>query len=308
MTRCNPFALCPFRVYAVLALLVFVQPGLGDDDLASILEETSAELSTTTYQLQYNFEPGEMIVYDVVHQATVDTKIAGNRQVTKSRSSSAKAWKVLSVEDGNIRFEHMIKSVDMYQQVDGRDEITYDSEKDSEPPVEYEHVAKSIGKTLATVTINRNGQVIARESSSRSPDLGFGGLVVPLPKGEVKLGHTWAVPKKLKLRERDGRVKDVKTQMRYRLEKVKTGVATISVKTEVLTPITDATLKSQLVQQISNGEIRFDIDAGRVMSKQLDWTENVIGFNGPESNMKYLARFTEKLADNRTASKPKEVK
>ena len=308
MTRCNLFALCTFRVFVGLAVLVAAQVARGEDDLDSILAETSAELSTATYQLQYNFEPGETILYDVVHQATIDTKIAGNRQVTKSRSSSAKAWKVLSVEDGNIRFEHMIQAVDMYQQVDGRDEITYNSEKDKEPPVEYEHVAKSIGKTLATVTMNRNGQVIARESSTRSPDLGFGGLVVPLPKGEVKLGHTWAVPTKLKLRERDGRVKDVKTQMRYRLEKVKTGVATISVKTEVLTPITDASLKSQLVQQISNGEIKFDMDAGRVMSKQLDWTENVIGFNGAESNMKYLARFTEKLTDTRTASKPKQVK
>ena len=308
MTRCNLFALCTFRVFVGLAVLVAAQVARGEDDLDSILAETSAELSTATYQLQYNFEPGETILYDVVHQATIDTKIAGNRQVTKSRSSSAKAWKVLSVEDGNIRFEHMIQAVDMYQQVDGRDEITYNSEKDKEPPVEYEHVAKSIGKTLATVTMNRNGQVIARESSTRSPDLGFGGLVVPLPKGEVKLGHTWAVPTKLKLRERDGRVKDVKTQMRYRLEKVKTGVATISVKTEVLTPITDASLKSQLVQQISNGEIKFDMDAGRVMSKQLDWTENVIGFNGAESNMKYLARFTEKLTDTRTASMPKQVK
>ena len=31
------------------------------------------------------------------------------------------------------------------------------------------------------------------------------------------------------------------------------------------------------------------------MSKQLDWDETVIGFNGAASNMKYLARFTEKL-------------
>lgn len=281
---------------------------LHSQDIASELEKATAELSTTTYELKYGFEPGETILYDVVHQATVDTKISGNRQVTKSRSSSTKAWEVESVEDDNIKFVHMIKSVDMYQQVDGREEVTYNSDKDAEPPEEYEHVAKSIGKPLAIVTINRNGQVIARESSSKTPDLGFGGLVVPLPKGEVKLGHTWAVPNKLKLRERDGRVKEVKTQMRYRLERVKTGVATISVKTEVLTPLNDATLKSQLVQQISNGEIKFDMDTGRVMSKQLDWTETVIGFNGADSNMKYLARFTEKLTDSpRTAQKTADV-
>jgi hypothetical protein len=91
--------------------------------------------------------------------------------------------------------------------------------------------------------------------------------------------------------------------LKYRLEKVQAGVATISVKTEILTPIDDAALKSQLVQQLSNGSIRFDLDAGRLLSKQLDWTENVIGFNGPESNMKYLARFTEKLAENQKVAR-----
>ena len=278
-------------------------PATDGDDLDSLLNEAAAELSATTYELKYDFQPDEEIQYEVVHQATVDTKIAGNRQVTKSRSSSMKVWNVKSVEEGNIKFEHKITSVDMFQQIDGRDEVTYNSKTDEEPPAEYAQVASTLGKTLAVVTINPHGQVIAKESSSNSPDLGFGGLVLPLPKGEVKLGHTWAVPKKLKLRERDGRIKEVKLQVRYRLEKVQTGVATISIKTEVLTPINNPTLESQLVQQVSNGEIKFDIDAGRVMSKQLDWTETVIGFNGANSNMKYLARFTEKLSDPRTASK-----
>ena len=58
--------------------------------------------------------------------------------------------------------------------------------------------------------------------------------------------------------------KDVNTRMRYRLEQVKTGVATISVKTQILTPINDPSVRSQLVQRISQGEIRFDIDAGRL--------------------------------------------
>ncbi len=60
-------------------------------------------------------------------------------------------------------------------------------------------------------------------------------------------------------------------------------------------------MKSQLIQQLSRGEIKFDIDAGRVISKRLDWDENVIGFSGADSNMKYLARFTETLVQAQTA-------
>ena len=290
------------RLLVLLLCSIFSTPALSDD-VASELAAATAELATSTFQLKYDFAEGEVIRYRVEHLATVDTKISGNKQVTKSTSKSTKAWKVESVEGQNITFVHMIEDAQMWQQVDGRDEVRYDSKSETPPPSEYEHVSKSIGKTVATVTIDQSGAVIARKSDSKTPDLGFGGLVVPLPKEPVELLHSWTVPKTMRLRDKDGRIKEVKTQMRYRLEKVETGIATISVKTEVLTPVNDATLKSQLVQQISNGVVKFDIDAGRVLSKQLDWTENVIGFNGPGSNMKYLARFTETLVEPQTASR-----
>jgi hypothetical protein len=75
--------------------------------------------------------------------------------------------------------------------------------------------------------------------------------------------------------------------------KVETGIATIAVKTEILTPINDPKIQSQLVQRMQHGEIKFDIDAGRIRSKQMDLDETVIGFSGQNSVMKYLARLTE---------------
>ena len=72
-------------------------------------------------------------------------------------------------------------------------------------------------------------------------------------------------------------------------------MATISVKTEVVTPVNDPQIKSQLVQQLTNGEVKFDMDAGRVVSRAIDWDETVVGFSGDDSLMKYLARFTEDL-------------
>lgn len=294
----------PIRLFVLS--LTLLSPAAFAQDIAEQLTEATAELATTTYRLTYKFKQGEVLRYAVEHLATVDTRISGNKQVSRSRSASTKAWTVNAVTADTIEFTHRVEDVEMWKQDDGREEVRYNSLTDSKPPAEYEHVAESIGKPLAVVTIDRTGQIIKRNNESSQPDLGFGGLVVPLPKGEIKLGHSWVVPKKLRLRTRDGLYKEVNTQMRYRLEQVKLDVATISVKTEVLTPINDSTLKSQLVQQLSDGEIKFDLDAGRVISKQLDWSETVIGFNGPDSNMKYLARFTEKLksADAQTARKP----
>ena len=102
-------------------------------------------------------------------------------------------------------------------------------------------------------------------------------------------------------------VKVIKIQERYTLEKVQTGVATLSLRSEPLTPMNEESVRAQVVQQLSNGEIRFDLDNGRMLSKQLDWDETVVGFQGPNSLMEYQAGMSERLLVEgvpHTAKKP----
>lgn len=296
-----------YRSFLVCLSLSLLLPATGSADSDS---EAPPADSAETYELAYRFHADEVIRYQVEHVSTVETRISGTKETSKSHSASTKAWKVLEAKGDNMTFTHSIEDVDMWQQRSGSDPIRYNSKKDKEPPPQYQKVVEALSKELAKVTINRAGRIIARESHTSSPDLGFGGLIVPLPTEPVKVGHVWTTPDEVKLRERDGRVKNVNTQIRYRLEKVSAGIATISTKTQILTPVSDARLKSQLLQQISSGEIKFDIDEGRIVSKQLNWDETIIGFNGPASNMKYRARFSETLLQPRTAQKdtPTEVK
>ncbi|MCC6511489.1 MAG: hypothetical protein IT423_20485 [Pirellulaceae bacterium] len=51
------------------------------------------------------------------------------------------------------------------------------------------------------------------------------------------------------------------------------------------------------MQQMSRGTIKFDMDKGRLISKQLDWDDEVVGFRGAETALKYSARFTEESLD-----------
>lgn len=68
-------------------------------------------------------------------------------------------------------------------------------------------------------------------------------------------------------------------------------------RSQPLTPLNEESIRAQVVQQMSNGEIRFDLDNGYMLSKQLDWDETIVGFQGANSLMEYRARFNEKLVD-----------
>ena len=67
---------------------------------------------------------------------------------------------------------------------------------------------------------------------------------------------------------------------RPHLYKASAGVATISVRSNMLTPISEPKEESQVLQQLSNGTIKFDIDAGGMISKDLNWDKVVVGFFG----------------------------
>ena len=265
-----------------------------------------AEDDAATHLLRYKFTKGEQIAWKVTHLGTTETKIQGNTQTSRSRSVSTKTWHVTDVDAaGNFTFSHSVTNVNMWQQLSDRPEVRYNSETGTEVPPEYQQVAKTIGVTPATITISPKGDIIKREGSQANEKFGVGGMVMLLPEKPVEAGSRWYEPSELQIRLRDRRVKKIKIRKNYRLEKVQTGVATISVKTEVLTPVNDARIEAQLVQQITEGTIKFDVDAGRVISKEMNWDETVIGFNGADSMMKYLARFTEELLPaNHTAGEP----
>ncbi len=276
-----------------LSLVCFAPAALAEDEAA-------------TYLLRYQFAKGEQVEWKVVHLGTTETKIQGNTQTSKSRSVSTKAWLVNDVDaEGNFTFSHTVTNVNMWQQLSDRPEVRYNSDTDTVVPAEYQQVAQTVGVPLATVTISPKGDIVDREGSEANEKFGVGGIIMLLPEKPVKAGSRWYEPSELHTRLPDGRVKKINIRKNYELQKVQTGVATISVKTEVLTPVNDPRIESQLVQQLTAGTIKFDVDAGRIMSKEMNWDETVVGFNGADSMMKYLARFTEELLPaERTASKP----
>jgi hypothetical protein len=295
----KPLPLVSLSVSFCLTLLCSVS-SLNADDNAKAL---SAELAVAKQKLigekvtlKYKFVKGETLRWRVEHLGATETTIQGNTQTSESRSVSNKVWRITGVDSkGNMTLVHSVANVDMWQKLSDRPEIRYNSKTDKTPPPEYEQVAKTIGIPLTTVTFTSDGTVIKRTNTHRQANLGLGSLVMLLPPKPVKVGSRWHEPAEIRIRQRNGRQKTIKIRKQYTLKKIETGVATISVETQVLTPVNSSVIKSQLIQQLTNGTIKFDIDAGRIMKKLMEWDESVVGFNGADSMMKYVARYTEEI-------------
>ncbi|MEX2173372.1 MAG: hypothetical protein WD872_03360 [Pirellulaceae bacterium] len=281
---------------ALAATAAFALVARGDDKAQSE--------AAPTYLLAYKFAAGEEFRTKVIHLVTIDTQIKGTEQTARTRSVSTKLWRIKKIDSNeNIIFEHQVEHVDMWESVSGRKEVRYNSATDKLPPPGYDHVASSIGKPLATVTMDRHGRVLSRENALPIFNPGIGELTIPFPAQAIEVGDTWSIPDEVRVRMDEGIVKKISTRQQYKLEQVETGVATIRVETQVLTPVNDPKVQAQLVQRLQHGTIKFDLDAGRPLRRQMDLDETVQGFSGPESHMEYQARYTEEpVAAERTAN------
>jgi hypothetical protein len=271
-------------------------------------QSDSDQPKPTTYQLRYQFKPGEMLRWEVEHRAQIRTTVAGTTQTAETTSISVKVWKIAAVDaQGNATFEHMVESVDMRQKLTGRQEVHYNSRTDKEVPGGFQDVAKNVGVTLSVITIDRQGKIIQREDKQQQQASPTTHMTVPLPDNPVAIGERWLVPYDVTATAKDGSARVVKMRQQITLEEVTGGVATLSVEAQVLSPVRDPTVEAQLVQSELNGKVRFDIASGRVLSQKNNSDKHVVGHQGATSSMHYVAQFAETLLGDpkRTAARPK---
>lgn len=260
-----------------------------------------------TYLLRYKFTKGETLRWQVEHQAEVKMSVSGTTQTADTYSKSLKQWKVTQVDrQGRATFIHSVESVQMRQKLTGRQEVTFDSTTDKEAPVGFQDVAKSVGQPLSSITLDPLGKVVSREDLEAAKSAATRHVTIPLPEEPVAIGFQWSMPDDLTVQGRDGQPKKIQRRQQFTLADVKTGIATIKVETQVLTPVADPGIEAQLVQGETNGELRFNIESGRIESQQMDLDKHVVGVQGDASSMHYVTRFTERLlsAAGVTAAKP----
>lgn len=296
MTSCRGHRGAGRRCRGRLSLGVVLLTGL----VASLRAEppaASLQAPVAAVRLEYRFRPGERIDMEVAHRALTETTIAGTRQSTETATDSTKTWTVVGVDpDGRATLEHSVDGVTMTSRTSDRGEVRWSSRGDQPPPAGYEGVRQSLGVPLSRLVVDRAGRIVERQDLRPSAASNTGDLiVVPLPDDAVAAGAEWTVPQEVVVEVPAGPRRAVRTRLRYRLEHVRDGIATIRVDTTVLTPLDDPRLEARLLERIWDGTILFDVADGRVVSRTTGIDRRIVGFSGPESSLRYKSSLQEKI-------------
>jgi hypothetical protein len=269
-----------FLIYGLTFLALAFNPALAEEQ---------------KYTLRYRFQPGETLRWNVEHRTLVRTAVSGSEQTAETTSISEKVWRVKEVKsDGAATFEHLVQWVDMRQKLAGSAEVRYDSRTDAKPPVGFEDAAASVGVPLSIITMDAHGKILNRErKQTKGAAANEGAITIPLPEEPVAVGHVWTFPCDIDVPLDSGGIKKIKAMQQFKLEGVKTAVASIRVSTQIISPVTEPAIEAQVAQHESAGVVRFDIDAGRIIGQQMDVDKHVVGFRGQASSLHYVTRFSE---------------
>jgi hypothetical protein len=275
-------------------------PNLFPAPAADPAPAAAVDAATKKYDLKYHFTPGETIRTRVIHTSNVHTTIKNTHEAASSRAESEKVWRVGSVSpQGEATFVYSVGYVVMSGKVGDLAEIVYDSRKDAIPPDVYKGIAKTLHGPISEITLDARGRVTKRETKLENApaNVSGGSVTVPFPAEPIAIGHTWDEDFKIdvKVDGASGRKidRDIKARQRFKLESVTGDIAKITVTTQVLEPALPAAIEVQLVQRLLNGEVRFDLAQGRVVSQSMTIDGSVIDFHGVGSLMKCKIQIEE---------------
>lgn len=270
-------------------------------------------------QLIYKFSPGEFVHYEVVTSHAVDTEFDGGKETVQTDATSHRNVRVVSVSnDGSAVLEPMVKKTVMRAAFNGLAPIVYDSDSKDPPQLQFEKIAKTIGRPLTRTTFASNGEMIKVVPLSGAPDtavevanksdFAMNSLMI-LPKQPVGVGAIWRERFPVKVGPENSRVAPpVTLQREYQLVKLEGGIATISLRTATLTPLDNPQIEAELLSRQVKGTITFDVNRGVILSQSSVAGGKVVGAFGPKTAMKSVLETKERLVPQTEGVQPATLK
>ena len=283
---------------------------------------TSADVTTPATEkhlLRYQFHPSQKLRYESVQKMTLDATVGEAKKVDVSEVRQTRLFTVSGIEaDGAAKLSMQFEKVWMQKQVDNDPPVQFDSSmKPTEVPGMFKSVSHSLkgsavqywSSTMGASCFPKDApQAILLDKGEESIN-GFaafnaaatrkdpGSFLMLLPETPIAQGETWKESIQVLVRGSENAALPVTILRTYRLEEIRDGVAYVSFRSSVNTPLRGVMIKTQLIQATPSGKFRFELTRGLMLSREFRYNETVIGALGPESVLTSKGTQTETLIE-----------
>ena len=256
-----------------------------------------------TAPARLHWQPGQMLTYRV-EQVTTASDAAGESKVeTRTRLNEIKRWQVASVDAAGVAtLQLSLASLRLETVTPGGDTLLFDSlSPEKSTPELRGQLAGYVGKALALLRVDGQGRVVEVKDSKFGPasryenELPFVGV---LPADGPKAGQEWQREYKITLDPPAGAGDKYDAVQKYVCKSLTDGAAVVAVTTGLKAPPSPAE-EAALLQLQPEGEIVYDLKAGRLRSASLKIDREVKNHQGEGTSYHVQGTYLEEYVGDR---------
>ncbi len=253
--------------------------------------------SATAQTWQFRWEKGQILAYKVKHSTAVAEVVDGNKVESVSQLHLVKRWHVLDVdEQGIATLKLTLDAMRSEQKRPTGETLLFDSQDlDKSTPELREQMGKFVGQTLAVLRVDVQGRAVEVKQGSFERYQAEPPFTLLLPKAETQAGQSWVRPYTIAIEPPLGTGEKYEAQQKYHCSRLDDGKATIAVKTEFKTQPESAQERLPLLQKEVEGQVVFDLKAGRLQGVRFVIDRTVEQHQGPGSSYRFQSEYTEEF-------------
>jgi hypothetical protein len=240
---------------------------------------------------------GQVLLYEVEHATLARDVTSDSQSETRSLLKVSKRWQVLGVDAAGVATLQLSLTALLQERTMPSGEVLrYDSADPGRSTPELKKVMERfLNVPLAVLRVDSFGRLVEVKESKFGPasnyenELPFVGV---LPVEPLLPGRTWQRDYKITLAPPLGTGEKYDAVQRYRCKEVRDNRATVTLATEVKSPPAAAADCIPLWQVQPEGEVVYDLKAGRLESARLKVDKEVKGHQGEGSSFRFQSTYT----------------
>jgi hypothetical protein len=244
---------------------------------------------------QFRWQKGQVLSYQVKNVTSVTELVGSDKQQFGSRLDLRKRYRVVEVDaGGTATLEYSVAAMRNEQTLPGGDVLLFDSADPAKStPGLREQLAKYVGTTLAAFRIDAAGKVIEVKQGPADRYETEPPFTLILPAFPVKEGQGWLRDFTLTLEPPLGTGEKYQAQQRCQCTKLAAGKANITLATSFKKMPESVQERLPLLQKETQGEVVFDVAAGKVMEVRLTVDRMLENHQGPGSSYHFQSSHSE---------------
>jgi hypothetical protein len=245
---------------------------------------------------QFNWKAGQALHYRVNHTTSIKEVVEGVKVETQSKLELVKRWQVAEIDAQGVATLHLSLVAMRNEQVRPSGEtLLFDSKNLDKSTPELKEMSKFLGKTLAILRVDRHGRLHEVKMGETSKYESEPPFVLVVPAVAPKEGQAWLRPFNVTLDPPQGTGEKHPAQHRFTCTKLENGKATVSLVTEFKNMPETPQERLPLIQKETQGQVIFDLQAGRMTRAQLDIDKMLENHQGAGSSYHLVSTYIEEF-------------